>query len=489
MAEEMDIDRNEILRKNEQIDMIFRLYDLIVAKLPAHAKGFTIANGETVIDLDISDQISGVLFTVYTLLRRTQNSADFGNDKYRAYTAKIGDTDISIATIASEFKALNLQLDWMMATPIVNLLTAFKGFFDEVRTGVTKFQVRGDIATKIKRARTNATGRVELTPNDRHVGLGYYGLTNQHIPLLQGITLPPERKTGLLKSLGPMTQCIMLINEKSYPQKLVEAVKNSLRMLPMHGEIATALKDADSPGRVMGLMKELADLLILTTARSTQKIYFPISLAKYLWAGKPDNFQWNFANSNMLQFYSDAMALNRIKFEMRSGGSESETAEVVFHAMFGTYMEDLGVLGTITNWGAWKQRKTLSAVFTKRSAAPKVTFSPRIFTMTSKMAQALLTKNMGNMDPCATTRPSFNGVRKRKFSEVFLSYLQTGKTVSNYSTDPLQLQLSLRRLRDEITADTKSCEEAGTRTWFKRQDAGWVEEETRVEESGVSFWG
>lgn len=271
----MEVDRNEITKKNEQIGIIFQLYDLIVSKLPTNAKGFEKIYQNDVIDLDISDQISGVLFTVYTLLRRTQNSADFGNDKYRAYTAKIGETDINIAAIATEFKALNLHLDWMMATPIVNLLTAFKGFFDEVRTGVTKFQVRGDIATKIKRARTNTSGRIELTPNDRNVGLAYYGLTNQHIPLLQGITLPPERKTGLLKSLGPMTQCVMLINEKSYPQKLVEAVKNSLRMLPMYGEIATALKDSDSPGRVMGLMKELADLLVLTTAKSTQKIYFP----------------------------------------------------------------------------------------------------------------------------------------------------------------------------------------------------------------------
>lgn len=256
----------------------------------------------------------------------------------------------------------------------------------------------------------------------------------------------------------------------------------------MHGKIATALKDADSPGRVMGLMKELADLLILTTARSTQKIYLPIILARYMWDVKPQGFQWNFANSNMLRYYTEVIQTSKIQFTMRSGGSDSNTAEVVFHSMFGTYMDDLGILSSITNWVAWKQRKQLSSVFTKKSAAPKVTFVPKTFIMVSKMAQALLTKNMGNMDPCATTRPSFNGVRKRKFSEVFLSYLQTGKTVSNYSTDPLQLQLSLRRLRDEITADIKSCEEAGTRTWLRKQEDGWIEEETRIEESGVSFW-
>lgn len=83
-------------------------------------------------------------------------------------------------------------------------------------------------------------------------------------------------------------------------------------------------------------------------------------------SAKPADFQWNFANSNMLQYYTDAVMANKVKFTMRSGGSESDTAEVVFHSMFGTYMDDLGVLSAITNWGAWKQRKQLSAVFTKR---------------------------------------------------------------------------------------------------------------------------
>lgn len=61
---------------------------------------------------------------------------------------------------------------------------------------------------------------VQITQADRTVGISQYGLSNQHIPLLQGITLAPERKTGLLKSLGLYTQCIMLKNEQSNPHCL-----------------------------------------------------------------------------------------------------------------------------------------------------------------------------------------------------------------------------------------------------------------------------
>lgn len=43
-----------------------------------------------------------------------------------------------------------------------------------------------------------------------------YGLSNAHITLCAGITYNPERRSGMLKTLGPMTLSIMLIEEKTY---------------------------------------------------------------------------------------------------------------------------------------------------------------------------------------------------------------------------------------------------------------------------------
>ena len=63
-------------------------------------------------------------------------------------------------------------------------------------------------ATGIKRtaAQSSSASTSQVTPKPRQPtkNLSEYGLNNQHIPLLQGITFPPERRTGVLKSLGPL---------------------------------------------------------------------------------------------------------------------------------------------------------------------------------------------------------------------------------------------------------------------------------------------
>lgn len=79
--------------------------------------------------------------------------------------------------------------------------------------------------------------------------------------------------------------------EDKYHSKLTGALSNSLQMLPMSQEIVTVLKDARSPGSVAGILKELGDILLLTTARSTQKIYFPLFMITHLWHNKPNGFK------------------------------------------------------------------------------------------------------------------------------------------------------------------------------------------------------
>lgn len=39
--------------------------------------------------------------------------------------------------------------------------------------------------------------------------ISQYGLVTHHVQLLQGITIAPERRTGVIRSLGPLTQAIL----------------------------------------------------------------------------------------------------------------------------------------------------------------------------------------------------------------------------------------------------------------------------------------
>lgn len=228
--------------RDTEID-IFKLVDVIGRMMPAAMKDagtvFSVDEGKITIDLDISDQIAGFLSTVFTTLRKIENGGASART-YRDFKVTFGTSEITVNDVLEQCK--DIKLDFMIATPLMNLLTGFKLFFDEVRTGVTKFTIREDLARKgIKR---KAGGAPVKEAEDRKMNITAYGLTNQHIPLLQGITLPPERRTGLMRSLGPLTQAILLVNENQFPDKLCSALKNSLAMLPMHAEIATCLRDA-----------------------------------------------------------------------------------------------------------------------------------------------------------------------------------------------------------------------------------------------------
>ncbi|CAF4946724.1 unnamed protein product [Pieris macdunnoughi] len=95
-----------------------------------------------------------------------------------------------------------------------------RSFFDEVRTGVTRFRVRESVAKRGMKRNKDGKSVPTSQRQENTQNISQYGLTNQHIALLQGITLAPERRTGILRSLGPLTQAILLLMEDKYYDKL-----------------------------------------------------------------------------------------------------------------------------------------------------------------------------------------------------------------------------------------------------------------------------
>lgn len=169
----------------------------------------------------------------------------------------------------------------------------------------------------------------------------------------------------------------------------------------------------------------------------------------------------------MMKLYTERVIAG-MRVTIKTAADPLRTSEVIFHSMFGTYLDDLSVLSQITSHtGKWHQRKDLNTVFHKRSSQPTAMFAPIIFKYVSKMAQSLLTKSLGNIDPVATSRPSFSGVRKRTLTQEFLSYLTTGKSGHSFSTDPMQLQFSLKKTKDSLLEekDSEKILSAGTKAW------------------------
>lgn len=171
--------------------------------------------------------------------------------------------------------------DFKIATPLVAMLTALPASFSEVHMGLTK------IPGKNKGAK------------DQGRNITAYGLNNSHIPLLHGVTSPPERRTSLLKGLGPLTLALMLIEEKTFKEKIKDALTLSIKHLPNAASIVEAL--SNGTWRNTSLLKNLADVLLITSHRSARRIYFPILSLKYLTEQNLDLF--NFTGIKGVNFY------------------------------------------------------------------------------------------------------------------------------------------------------------------------------------------
>ncbi|CAH2230034.1 jg20244 [Pararge aegeria aegeria] len=236
----MDTDPDDMKERDNEIDKLMNILDIILNERGAENQ-LKLCNdmNKFIFDIDLSDEVSGFLMTVFTCLRKEENDKP-GHLRFMEYTAKVGGVEMSVKSVVEKIRAQNIKINFLICTPIVEIITLFRSFYDEVRTGVTRFKVRDSVAKRgVKRTKdgkmTSITKKQESTQN-----ISQYGLTNQHISLLQGVTLAPERRTGILRSIGPLTQAILLVMEDKFFDKLRSALSNSLQMLPMAAEIITA---------------------------------------------------------------------------------------------------------------------------------------------------------------------------------------------------------------------------------------------------------
>lgn len=226
-------------------------------------------NASVEIDLDRSNAYAGMLSTIYNYWRKNNNAnvSARGNDHAQALCT-YGNATFTVQECSDKIKETcpNLQWDFKLATPLIDVLTAFKMVWDECRLSAARFKLKVDNKNIEK-------------------GITSFGLTNVHLPLLTGLTYKPERRAGKLRTLGPLTLAISLSAEKKMYDKLMRAFKESVRMLPMGESIAECLRDAQTTDECRSLFSSLGDLLLCLGSRSTNKIYFPLLFFVKSWKG------------------------------------------------------------------------------------------------------------------------------------------------------------------------------------------------------------
>lgn len=179
-------------------------------------------------------------------------------------------------------------------------------------------------------------------------------------------------------------------------------------------------------------MALLGDILLVTTSRQSQRGCLPLCMLSYVYnalsVGDRTIFLDNLDLSGKGLFYSyRAIQTCGKKFNNEMDGTEEEAAQIVFHTIFGTYKEDLGVLRAITSVGSWMTRQQLGKAFAKSKETTR-SFNLPTLRYYSKLCSAnqseFHTSNVGQV----SSVPCFSGSRKVTFGDDFYAHMQRDKS-------------------------------------------------------------
>lgn len=118
-------------------------------------------------------------------------------------------------------------------------------------------------------------------------------------------------------------------------------------------------------------------------------------------------------------------------------GTEEQASQIVFHTIFGTLKEDLGVLKSITSVGNWSTRQELGKACSKSKEVVRF-FSLPALKFYSKLCSInqseFHTSNVGQV----SSVPCFSGYKRVTFTDDFYehmkrdkSHTQSAKTMTN----------------------------------------------------------
>lgn len=128
---QMEVEENVMKERDVEIIKLIEIIDMIVVELGDGKRQKIEADLKAgIIDIDLSDEMSGFLMTVFTCLRKEENDKP-GHSRFLEYTAKIDGVDVSIKSVVEKMKAKKIEINFLICTPIVELITLFRSFYDE----------------------------------------------------------------------------------------------------------------------------------------------------------------------------------------------------------------------------------------------------------------------------------------------------------------------------------------------------------------------
>lgn len=116
-------------------------------------------------------------------------------------------------------------------------------------------------------------------------------------------------------------------------------------------------------------------------------------------------------------------------------GTEEQASQIVFHTMFGTFKEDLGVLKSITSVGNWSTRQELGKAFSKSKEVVR-SFSLPALKFYSKLCSTNQSEYHTSNVGLVSSVPCFSGSKRVTFTDDFYEQMkrdksQSAKTMTN----------------------------------------------------------
>lgn len=307
-----------------------------------------------------------------------------------------------------------------------------------------------------------------------------YGINGGHHILLEGCTYPPEKRSSMAQSLGPLTVLLCYIQaDKMYEEKWKRAAKRAMSHIPMIDDILSVVKGKKS-FEISGIIKALADMLMITTSRQSHRAFFPIipfiavttniDCTTKLMTFKEDLLK-KFNASGHGAFLIYKLMCESGMYYMSGSMSQNQAAQITYHSIFGTFKEDLGVLAQITNQGNWQTREEMGKCFLNASTCKKeVGFEFIRQEYYSKLSSANLSGLLASSYLQTTSSPVFSGFRTHTFSDEFFESISkrigdasSGKTIESLHASTTSL---LNDLQKEVDKRGKTID-MGTVSWRK----------------------
>lgn len=317
-----------------------------------------------------------------------------------------------------------------------------------------------------------------------------YGLYGHHHVLLEACSFPPEKRSSMSQSCGPMTALLMHIrSEEKYRAKWTNAAKRALAQIPFIDDILAAVKGKPA-SEIAPLVEIVANLALHCTTRHANRMFFPLVGLVRGAANFPNgkdgklDFSSFVLNTEIIKFFNVSgvggyylyKRMCETNWKLDGKFTQQEAGQVTYHCIFGTFKEDLSLLSQITNTSQWKTREELGECFKEMGTTDKnVVFPLPTMKYYSKLASASQTKLLAGTYFQTASVPVFSGIRSQGFTEDYFEQARRSGGTKASGRDIRTLIATLSDKHEELLVmlerDNRTMD-VGTVDWFSMEELG-----------------